>query len=79
MTQVIERNEEKKFTMSGFVSSVMVILTNKDFMIHNLAYGINIGVFSAVGTLLNQLVLQYFKVPTNLIFQFEKYQIRLSF
>ncbi|RZC37108.1 putative MFS-type transporter C09D4.1, partial [Asbolus verrucosus] len=60
ITQYEERSKQEKFSTKAFLDSVKVILTNKAFMIHVIAYGINIGVFSAVGPLLNQVVLQYF-------------------
>jgi hypothetical protein len=48
----------------------MDLCTNIPFVIHVIAYGINIGVFSAIGTLLNPIVLQYFSdSPVNLIYK----------
>nr|CAH7752324.1 unnamed protein product [Callosobruchus chinensis] len=55
------RKENEEFKSSEFFRSIKILLTNKGFMIHMCAYGINIAVFSAVGTFLSQFVLQYFE------------------
>lgn len=39
-------------------------MCNKPFLVHMVAYGINVAVFSAVGTYLNQYTLSYFPVST---------------
>ncbi|EFA11809.1 uncharacterized MFS-type transporter C09D4.1 [Tribolium castaneum] len=61
ITQVEERNRTENFSTKSFFQSILVLLKNVPFVIHVVAFGVNIGVFSAVGTLLNQLVLRYFK------------------
>lgn len=38
-----------------------VLLSNKAFLMHTLAFGISGSVFSAVATFLNQFTLHYFK------------------
>lgn len=55
--QLNERNSERE----SFVKSLKVLLTNKAFLIHNLAYAINGSVLSALATFLNQFTLYYFK------------------
>lgn len=39
-----------------------IFTEHKGFSLHSIAYGINIGVFAAIGTLLNQFILEYFPV-----------------
>lgn len=41
---------------------IKIFTQHKGFTLHSIAYGINIGVFAAIGTLLNQFVLEYFPV-----------------
>ncbi|KAJ3665624.1 hypothetical protein Zmor_001113 [Zophobas morio] len=61
INQVEERSRTDKFSTKAFFESMLVLAKNVPFLIHVMAYGINIGVFSAIGTLLNQLILLYFK------------------
>lgn len=71
ITQVEERSRTEKFSTKLFLRSILKLAKNVPFVIHVIAYGINIGVFSAVGTLLNQLVLQYFNhLPVSCTKQF---------
>ncbi|KAJ3627392.1 hypothetical protein MTP99_014772 [Tenebrio molitor] len=65
ITQVQERSRTEKFSTKSFFVSIMDLCTNIPFVIHVIAYGINIGVFSAIGTLLNPIVLQYFSDSPN--------------
>ncbi|KAI4454467.1 major facilitator superfamily protein-related [Holotrichia oblita] len=54
------RLNKSEFTNKEFLNSYKSLLTNKPFMVLMFAYGINIGVFAALGTMLNQFVLSYF-------------------
>ena len=59
---------------------MLVLAKNVPFLIHVMAYGINIGVFSAIGTLLNQLILLYFKhLPVCFLFVVDRHVIVISF
>ncbi|XP_063710177.1 uncharacterized MFS-type transporter C09D4.1-like [Culicoides brevitarsis] len=44
----------------GYIEAVKRLLVHKEFMKLVLAYGLNVGVFNAFSTLLNQIVLGYF-------------------
>lgn len=46
----------------SYYQSVKRIVTNRDYNLLLLTYGINVGVFYAMSTLLNQVVLQHFEV-----------------
>lgn len=59
--QLIERNKGK-FSNSEFFDSLKQLAKNKGFIIHSIAFGINVAVFSAISTLLNQFILFYFPV-----------------
>lgn len=59
--QAILRHQKEEFDTRLFFSSISNLFHNKGFLIHMVAYSINIAVFSAVGTLLNQFILQYFE------------------
>lgn len=54
-------------TALNYYHSVKRIMTNRDYILLLLTYGINVGVFYAMSTLLNQVVLQHFPVKTNFI------------
>lgn len=56
------RQNKEEFNTKEFFLSIKKLFQNKPFVIHMVAYGINIAVFSAVGTFLSQFVLQYFQV-----------------
>ncbi|KAJ8979451.1 hypothetical protein NQ317_006765 [Molorchus minor] len=55
------RDKKVEFKTKSFFTSLKKLFLNKGFVIHMIGYGINIGVLSAAGTLLNQFILQYFK------------------
>ncbi|XP_018571724.1 uncharacterized MFS-type transporter C09D4.1-like [Anoplophora glabripennis] len=55
------RQNKEEFSTKAFFLSIKKLFQNKPFVIHMVAYGINIAVFSAVGTLWTQFVLQYFE------------------
>ncbi|CAG9853909.1 unnamed protein product [Phyllotreta striolata] len=52
----LQQNE----TDSDFVGTLKALMRNKSFIYLLLAYGINVGVFYAISTLLNQIVLRYY-------------------
>ncbi|XP_066256664.1 heme transporter FLVCR1-like [Euwallacea similis] len=47
-------------TFKVYVKCFVSLFKNNGFTLHTIAYGINIGVFAAIGTLLNQIILEYF-------------------
>ncbi|XP_050512589.1 uncharacterized MFS-type transporter C09D4.1-like [Diabrotica virgifera virgifera] len=55
------RDSKEDFQNKVFFNSLKDLFLNKPFVILMVAYGINIGVYSAVSTLLNQFILQYFE------------------
>ncbi|KRT84581.1 membrane transporter, partial [Oryctes borbonicus] len=54
------RRDKVDFTTKEFLGSYKSLLTNKPFLVLTMAYGINIGVFAGVCTILNQFILAYF-------------------
>lgn len=61
LTQGEERKKRPPL-FGEFFNLFKKLLKKNGFAAHMVAYGINIGVFAAVGTFLNQFVLQYFPV-----------------
>ncbi|XP_072394876.1 uncharacterized MFS-type transporter C09D4.1-like isoform X2 [Diabrotica undecimpunctata] len=59
--QALLRLNKQEFDTSVFFKSIKKLFLNRGFVIHMVAYSINIAVFSAVGTLLNQFILQFFE------------------
>lgn len=60
---------------SNFMRSIQRLLTNKGYVLLLLSYGINVGVFYALSTLLNQVLLRHF--PVSELFHFNVYDFRL--
>lgn len=52
----------------NFIQSVKKLLTNIPYVLLLTAYGINVGVFYAISTLLNQIILQYYPVSKARLF-----------
>ncbi|XP_017891804.2 feline leukemia virus subgroup C receptor-related protein 2-like, partial [Ceratina calcarata] len=55
--QAVQRDSD---TPANFFLSVKKLVTNVGYLLLLLSYGINVGVFYAISTLLNRIVLQYF-------------------
>ena len=53
-----QQGEEK----INFAQSLKNLMKNRSFMILLLAYGINVGVFYAISTLLSQIILGHYEV-----------------
>jgi FLVCR family feline leukemia virus subgroup C receptor-related protein len=53
---------DKTVDRQTYLQSLMSLLTNKNFVLLLLSYGINVGVFYSVSTLLSQIVLLHFAV-----------------
>jgi FLVCR family feline leukemia virus subgroup C receptor-related protein len=53
---------DKTADRQTYLQSLKSLLTNRNFVLLLLSYGINVGVFYVVSTLLNQIVLLYFAV-----------------
>lgn len=60
--QAEERTHIEQVTMKTFLKVLRLLVKNKGFMVQILGYSISYGIFSAFGTLLNQIVLSYFPV-----------------
>ncbi|XP_026319564.1 uncharacterized MFS-type transporter C09D4.1 [Hyposmocoma kahamanoa] len=45
---------------SNFLQSIKKLLTNRNYILLLISYGLNVGVFYAISTLLNQLILTYY-------------------
>ncbi|XP_021923884.1 uncharacterized MFS-type transporter C09D4.1 isoform X2 [Zootermopsis nevadensis] len=52
--------EQRANDDTNFVSSLKRLITNKDYIFLLMSYGLNVGVFYAISTLLNQVLLVYF-------------------
>lgn len=72
--QAKERSKTEDYTMTDLWNSYISILTNKPFLLQLLCYGINIGVFAAICTVLNQFVLSYFPVSVQVSFKQKRKQ-----
>ncbi|CAG9768817.1 unnamed protein product [Ceutorhynchus assimilis] len=59
---LVQQEERKKepLTFREYCKYFTKLFRNRGFVLHTVAYGINIGVFEAIGTLLNQFILEYF-------------------
>ncbi|XP_014473180.1 PREDICTED: feline leukemia virus subgroup C receptor-related protein 2 [Dinoponera quadriceps] len=57
--QAVQKRENKE-NGEKFSRSIKRLLTNVGYLLLLLSYGINVGIFYAISTLLNQIVLQYF-------------------
>lgn len=55
----IHANEEESI---NFLGSIKSLLLNRSYVLLLIAYGINVGIFYAISTLLNQIVLIYYPV-----------------
>lgn len=67
-----ERQNRQEVTVRTFLRSLLTLLKNKAFLIHALAYSCNLGIYSAIGTLLNPIVLSYFEVWIYCLFHYNK-------
>lgn len=63
--QAVQREAE---STGSFFVSVRKLVTNTGYLLLLLSYGINVGVFYAISTLLNHIVLQYFPVSLSASF-----------
>lgn len=57
----------KRPTFQSYVLSIKSILSNKGYILLLFTYGVNVGVFYAMSTLLNQTVLQHFPVCVRVV------------
>ncbi|KAI4489845.1 hypothetical protein M0804_004027 [Polistes exclamans] len=55
--QAVQRDNE---STEDFIQSVKRLLTNVGYLLLLLSYAINVGIFYAISTLLNQIILEYF-------------------
>lgn len=62
IAQAEVRRHETEAGENLFYETFKSLVTDKGFLLHSLAAGISIGVFSGVATLLSQLILIYFPV-----------------
>jgi FLVCR family feline leukemia virus subgroup C receptor-related protein len=53
-----------------YMSSIKRLVTNKGYILLLLSYGMNVGVFYAISTLLNSFILKYFPVRRTFSEQF---------
>lgn len=61
-TQIVERSKEGHFDTKMLLKEFRQLILQPGFVMHTLAYGLNTGGFSAICTLLNQYVIDYFPV-----------------
>ncbi|KAF5283926.1 hypothetical protein FQR65_LT13687 [Abscondita terminalis] len=55
------QTEAEKEISGQFLQSIKKLLLNRSYMLLLLAYGINVGIFYAISTLLNQIILKYYE------------------
>jgi FLVCR family feline leukemia virus subgroup C receptor-related protein len=56
--------EQRAKEDSNFLKSLKQLITNKGYVLLLMSYGFNVGVFYAISTMLNQVVLIYFPVSS---------------
>ncbi|VEN43634.1 unnamed protein product [Callosobruchus maculatus] len=59
--QLEGRENKEVVNFKVFAESLKVLFKNKAFLIHAFSYGLNLAIYSAIGTLLNQFILNYFE------------------
>jgi FLVCR family feline leukemia virus subgroup C receptor-related protein len=47
---------------SGYAGSIKRLLSNRGYILLLLSYGLNVGVFYAISTLLNTVIIKHFNV-----------------
>lgn len=57
-----EKRDDPAVLKDAFMSSVKELLKNSGYVLLLISYGINVGAFFAISTLLNQFILLYFPV-----------------
>ena len=55
---------EKRVDRHTYLQTLKLLFTNRNFVLLLVSYGINVGVFYVVSTLLNQIVLLHFEVSS---------------
>ena len=60
---------EKRVDRHTYLQTLKLLFTNRNFALLLVSYGINVGVFYVVSTLLNQIVLLHFAVSSAKIAQ----------
>ncbi|CAH1969779.1 unnamed protein product [Acanthoscelides obtectus] len=60
--QLKERENKEVVNFKVFLKSLKTLFKNNAFLIHAFSYGLNLAIYSAIGTLLNQFILNYFEV-----------------
>jgi FLVCR family feline leukemia virus subgroup C receptor-related protein len=55
---------EKNLDRHAYLQTLKSLFTNRNFVLLLISYGINVGVFYVVSTLLNQIVLSHFAVSS---------------
>ena len=65
ISQLEVRSEQTENTESDFFlfkKSLVALMSNSNFLLVFVSYGMNVGVFYAISTLLNQIILEYYSV-----------------
>lgn len=57
-----KKRDDPAILKDVFMKSVKELLKNKGYILLLISYGINVGAFFAISTLLNQFILRYFPV-----------------
>lgn len=60
--------QQEKGEEINFLASLKNLVKNRSYMFLLNAYGINVGIFYAISTLLNQIILQYY--PVSVLFHY---------
>jgi nitrate/nitrite transporter NarK len=61
-----------------YMSSIKRLVTNKGYILLLLSYGMNVGVFYAISTLLNSFILKYFPVSKFLVNTDTEYLLKVK-
>ena len=60
--KLLASESEKSQDLKIFMKSLFALLSNFNFLLILFSYGINVGVFYAISTLLNPIISEYYKV-----------------
>lgn len=60
--QLQAQNEEHAESLTNFMQSIKRLCCNRSYMLLLVAYGINVGIFYAISTLLSQIIQKYYPV-----------------
>lgn len=58
--EALKRDDIIETDKKSFAKSLKILISNRDFMLLSIGFGIDVGVYNAISTLLNSIALHYF-------------------